>query len=244
VKLPASPAGRRALVVAAIALLALYAAFEFGRLTAGYSVVAAMRQRQALAGRVSELTRANDDLQRRLAADSITHKVDAEAQTETQSMIGDLQAELARQQQELDFYRGLVAERFGTGTVKVQDVSVQPAGGPDYHILVTLVHTAARNATASGSLTLTLTGSRHGALSQLGLAQIAPDSAPRINFSLRYFTTVEIPVTLPEGFKPASIELEFRSNRSGPEPVRESFPWSRVLTADGDGALTGAGPDK
>lgn len=237
-----TPAGWRRLAALAVGFALLYAAFEYGRSVAGYSALSSLTQRQALASRVGQLETQRQLLERRLAAREVTGRVDAEAQSEVQAMIGELQAELARQQQELEFYRGLVAEKFGTGTIKVQELVVKPAEAGRFTVAVTLVHSATRDSTATGSLTLAITGSRAGALARLGLEDLTEDRRSRIDFSLRYLTTVQVPVVVPAGFTPASIELEFRSNRSGPDPVRQSFPWSGVISGEAEAALTGGTP--
>jgi len=237
-----SAAAWRRLAALAVGLALLYAAFEYGRSVAGYSAFHSQQERQVLASRIRQLDAQRQLLERRIAAREVSGRVDAEAQSEAQAMIGELQAELARQQQELDFYRGLVAEKFGTGTIKVQELAVRPAEPGRFTVLVTLVHSAARDSIASGSLTLTITGSRAGALARLGLEDLTEDRRSRVDFSLRYLTTVQVPVVVPAGFTPASIELEFRSNRSGPEPVRQTFPWSGVIGGEGETALTHDGP--
>ena len=239
-----TPAASRRLAALAVGLALLYASFEYGRSVAGYSALSSLMQRQALASRVGQLDEQRLQLERRLAAREVAGRVDAEAQSEVQAMIGELQAELARQQQELDFYRGLVAEKFGTGTIKVQELTVRPAGPGRFTILVTLVHSATRDATATGSLTLTITGSRAGSLARLGLEDLTEDRRSRVDFSLRYLTTLQIPVLMPAGFTPASIELEFRSTRSGPEPVRQTFPWSGVIGGVAESALTHDAPNQ
>jgi hypothetical protein len=219
-------------------VLVLYGAFECGRYAAGYSALTSLAQRQVLASRVDELAREVDRLQRRLAAGAVTRQVDQESQSETQNMIGELQAELARQQQDLEFYRGLVEEKFGRGSLKVQELSIKDLGDARYTVVVTLVQTAARDATATGSLTLAISGSRGGSLAELKLHDVSADGSDRVEFKVRYFTTVEVPVKLPKGFKPAAVQLEYRSNRSGPDPVRQSFPWAQALAGDADTALT------
>ena len=237
-KFRVTAAGWRRLAALAVGALLLYAAFEYGRSLAGYSAFSSLTQRQALAARVEELTGEVGSLQRRLAAGAVSTQVDREAQSETQAMIGELQAELARQQQELEFYRGLVEEKFGSGTLKVQELSIKPGEKDLYTIVVTLVQTATRDATASGSMTLVISGSRGGSLTELKLGDVSTEGSDRVEFKVRYFTTVEVGVRLPEGFKPAAVQLEYRSNRSGPEPVRQSFPWAQALVGDASGSLT------
>lgn len=225
-----------------VALALLYASFELGRLVAGYSGIAAFQQRQALSGRVAELESANADLTRRLAAGDIVQQADREAQSEAQSLIGELQAELARQQQELEFHRALVAEKFGAGTLKVQEMLVRPEGGARYTVVVTLVQTAARDAVAKGTLSLAVDGTRGSALIQLPMADLTPDGRKQVPFTLRYFKTLEIPLTLPANFRPAAVQLEYRSDRGGPEPQRQTFPWASVLADLQAPALTADPP--
>jgi hypothetical protein len=234
----------RRLAALTVGALLLYAAFEYGRSVAGYSAFSSLKQRQALASRVDELTREVGGLQRRVAAGTVTRQVDQEAQSETQSMIGELQAELARQQQELEFYRGLVEEKFGSGSLKVQELSIKDEGDGRYTIAVTLVQTATRDAVASGSMTLAISGSRGGSLAELRLRDVSVEGNERVEFKVRYFTTVDVAVRLPDGFKPAAVQLEYRSNRSGPEPVRQSFPWAQALANDTGAALTRGAADE
>ncbi len=234
-----TPAQRRLALAWVVAAAVVYASFEFGRLIAGYSAATSFAQRFALALRVDELGRRIKDLEGEIAARDVTRRVDAQSQAETQAMIGDLQAELARQQQDLDFYRGLVSERFGAGSLRIQELSVSPgATAREFTVAVTLVQTTLRDQLASGTLSLALDGTRGGALVRLPMREVAEGERSQVSFSLRYFQTLRIPLVLPEGFAPASLRVEFRSNRGGPEPQTQTFPWASVLDALPAGFLT------
>ncbi len=237
----ANPETLRALLAWAVGIALLYAAFEVGRVQAGYFALDAFQQRRALAGRVTDLEQEKTTLERRLAAEDVTRRIDQQAQTEAMASIGELQAELARQQQELEFYRGLVAEKFGASTLKVQELAIQRGAEPgQFTIEITLVQTASRNALTRGTLSLSVAGQRGTALAQLPLADLREAGAEPIPFTLRFFRTLEVPVTLPADFAPSSVEVEFRSDRTGPEPVTQSFPWAPALVEPGDGSLTPA----
>ncbi|MCU0976245.1 MAG: hypothetical protein MUC71_08035 [Steroidobacteraceae bacterium] len=223
----------------AFALVVVYGAFEFGRHIAGYSAATAFAQRFSLATRVDELGGRVKQLEAELAARDVTRRVDQEAQAETQAMMGELQAELARQQQDLDFYRGLVAERFGGGSLRIQELSVEPVEGERAYVVeVTLVQTTLRDQLANGTLTVSLDGARRGALLRLPMRELAEGGRSQVTFTLRYFQTVRIPIVLPEGFEPASIRVEFRSSRGGPEAQQQTFPWASVLETPPAGFLT------
>lgn len=218
------PRWRRIGLLIAMAVAVFYGGFELGRGSAGYAVVNAALERLELGGRARRLTAENDSLQRQIAAAEVGRRVDEEAQTEAQRVIGELQAETARQQQELQFYRGLVARQFGAGTLRVQELQIRADEGRRYRVLITLVQAAARDAVASGTVNFAIDGTRRGALIRLPLSALELNGRRELPFSLRFFQQIEVPIELPERFSPTSLQVEYRQGRGG-EPVRQTFSW-------------------
>jgi len=214
----------RALLGVAIALMLVYAGFELGRLSAGYSVVSATIERIDLSGRNRALQDENRALQRRATTAEVGQRVDRQSQTDIQRMMSELQAETARQQQELQFYRGLAVRQFGSGTLRVQELRVRIEEERRYRVLITLVQAATRDTLASGTVTLTVTGRQGDAERVLTLAEIEPARRRELPFSLRFFQQIEVPVELPLDFVPDSLHVEYRLGRNA-EPRRQSFDW-------------------
>lgn len=230
---PPGRTGARRILLAVITLLAVfYGGYELGRTSAGYAIIHAALERFEARRRIDSLSAGNIELRRRVDAAVVEQQADARLQTEAQRMLGELQAETARQQQELQFYRGLVTRQYGTGTLRVQDLKIRHERGRHYHVQVTLVQAAARDTLASGTLTFAVSGTRGGALLQLALADLVADGRSEVPFSLRYFQEIGLTVELPAGFEPGSLLVEFRQGRSA-EPVRQSFSW-RVEGETGD----------
>ncbi len=220
----AGPNWRRIGLAVLIALAVFYGGFELGRASAGYAIVNSMLERLELGRRVSALGAENESLQHRVAAAEIGQRVDREAQSEAQRMIGELQAETARQQQELQFYRGLVARQFGAGTLRVQELKIRPDEGRRYRVLITLVQAAARDSVANGTVSFAIDGTRGGALVQLPLAEVELNKRRELPFSLRFFQQIEVPIELPDQFRPTSLQVEYRQGRAS-EPLRQTFSW-------------------
>lgn len=208
-------------MIAVAALALCYGGFELGRRTAGYSIVTAMVQGMDLRRRNRELDKENQLLQRRVATAELGQRVDRQAQSDAQRMMSELQAETSRQQQELQFYRGLVARQFGAGTLRVQELRIRAEEERRYRVLITLVQAAAREALAHGTVTFTIAG-QHG--KSLSLAEVEPDQRRELPFSLRFFQQIEVPIELPLEFEPSSLHVEYRLGRNA-EPVRQTFPW-------------------
>jgi hypothetical protein len=213
-------------IVAAIGILALcYAAFEFGRASAGYFVVSSMLERLDLRRRNQALTEENDGLRHRVAVAEVDQKVDRQAQSDAQQMMGELQAETARQKQELQFYRGLVVRQYGSGTLRVQELAVHPAEEERrFRVLITLVQAATRDTIANGTVTFAVEGRKGEEKATLPLAEVEPDKRRQFPFSLRFFQQIEVPIELPLDFEPERLHVEFQLGRNR-EPSKQTFDW-------------------
>jgi hypothetical protein len=140
-------------------------------------------------------------------------------------MMSELQAETARQKQELQFYRGLVVRQYGSGTLRVQELAVLAAEEERrYRVLITLVQAAARDTIANGTLTFGVEGTRDGETVTLPLADIEMDKRRQFPFSLRFFQQIEVPIELPLDFEPERLHVELQLGRNR-EPSKQTFEW-------------------
>jgi hypothetical protein len=211
-------------VVVVIVLVVFYGGFELGRASAGFGILDATLQRVELGRLARRLGEENETLQRRVATAEIGQRIDRQAQSEAQRMMGELQAETARQQQELQFYRGLVARQFGAGTLRVQELKIRADEGRRYRVLITLVQATSRDTIANGTVTFAIDGTRRGVLIQLPLAELEPNKRRELPFSLRFFQQIDVPIELPDRFSPTSLQVEYGQGR-GAEPSRQTFAW-------------------
>jgi hypothetical protein len=209
-----------------MAILALcYGAFETGRTSAGYFVVGSMLERFELRSRNQTLEEEISELRHRVAVAEIGQKVDRQAQADAQRMMGELQAETARQKQELQFYRGLVVRQYGSGTLRVQELQVRSEEEERrFRVLITLVQAATRDTIANGTVTFSVEGKKGKQPLTLPLAEIEVDKRRQFPFSLRFFQQIEVPIELPLEFEPERLHVEYRLGRN-PEPTRQTFDW-------------------
>jgi cell division protein FtsB len=209
-----------------VAVLAFgYAAFELGRGSAGYFVVSSMLERLDLRKRNHALEDENGQLRHRVAVAEVDQQVDRQAQADAQRMMSDLQAETARQKQELQFYRGLVVRQYGSGALRVQEVRVvADEDARRYRVLITLVQATTRDTIANGTVTFAIEGRQGEEAELLSLPDIEIDKRKQFPFSLRFFQQIEVPVELPLEFRPERLHVEVRLGRNT-EPARQTFDW-------------------
>ncbi|MFZ0500245.1 MAG: DUF6776 family protein [Steroidobacteraceae bacterium] len=214
--------------LAVVMLVGLGVAFELGQHRAGYNIVAAIKERAKLDSSIRHLESSNTALQGRIIA---LQTMDAGHSREDQVVsrtIGDLQAQVARQTEELAFYRAVVAEGAPAIGVRVGTVRVA-AGKPAGHFLVdvSLVRAGKTDGMTTGNVSLAVDGQDAGGKPATLASQALGGDA---TYDFRYFQDLEQPLALPPGFRPEHLTVEVSSTRKDVPPVTQTLPWSAVFT--------------
>ena len=218
--------------LAVVVLLGLIAAFELGQYRAGYNIVASVRDRARLDSSIRKLQSSNTALQGRIIA---LQTMDAGHSREDQVVsrtIGDLQAQVARQTEELAFYRAVVAEGAPAIGVRVGTVRLSPAK-PAGHFLVevSLVRAGKTDGMTTGNITFTVDGQDAGGKpATLASQALAGGGDGDLPYDFRYFQDLSQTVALPAGFRPEHLTVEVSSNRKDIAPLTQTFPWSAVFS--------------
>jgi hypothetical protein len=221
---------RRALFWGAAALLAmliLYAAFELGRYDAGFRVVDSVRGALSASARIRGLEAENEKQRTQLEAAEVARRVDREGYKQVERSLGDMQSQIARLNQDLSFYRGLVQPE-SLIHVKVQQMQIVPESAPgEFHLKFVLMQTGKPDSVVAGNATLSIDGLMQGKPLSLSFAQITPNHRVTLAYSLRYFQDYDEPIQLPKGFEPTRIGVEIRSGRDKDlsHGFRQAFVW-------------------
>jgi hypothetical protein len=215
-----------ALVGFVCALLFVWTAFELGQIRAGHNSFEA-RERYSEVERI--LRQEREDTQRlreRVAQLETNSKIDGEAYAKVEAEIAGLEAKILTQQEDLAFYRGIVADQ--QSGLRVQDFVLWPGDGPQSYSMRLVLAQAMRAGTRiSGSVELEIEGMQDSKPRKLGLRDlIAKEPRPRrLDFSFRYFQNLEAELVLPEGFAPARVKIKLRPKGKSSESIEKSFEW-------------------
>jgi hypothetical protein len=214
--------------------VALYLAFEIGHQQAGFDGIQAAQQRSALQSRISAQDQTIHELRVQLAAEASAQVSQVRERTELARTIGDLQAGLARAQQDLEFYRAIAnpAAANREGSVRVQQFRVltADAAARTFTLRFSLNRPTRPEETTAGTLGVTVDGERAGAAASLSLASLSADKTKQLAYSFRYYTNVEQSVTLPADFKAERVTIEIRSTQKNTPPYRQIFVWNPETT--------------
>jgi hypothetical protein len=219
---------RRAVLLGAAALsavLILYAAFELGRYDAGFRVVDSVRGALAASARIRELEAENSRQRTQLEAADVARRVDREGYKQVERSLGDMQSQIARLNQDLSFYRGLV-QPDSLVHVKVQQMQIVPeASAGQYRLKFVLMQTGKPDKEVTGTAAFVIDGLLQGKPLSLNFAQVSLGRRVSLAYSFRYFEDYDEVVQLPKGFEPTRVGVEIHSGKDVSHAFRQAFVW-------------------
>ncbi len=207
----------------ALALLLCFGLFELGQRLGGYSSFAADDKRTAMRSEMRRLKAENEQLKEAVAKLQTSVEVDREAQVQLQDGLAASEARVAELNEELAFYRRIIAPSDGETGLRVQGFEVIANNQfNSYRLKLMLVQSPQRSGRAQGQVDLSLHGTLHGKDASLSLLQLAAEPQA---FEFLYFQDVDLDVILPEGFEPVTAEIELRPGQRNARAVAATFPW-------------------
>jgi len=219
------------ITVAVLVIIGLYVAFELGRYYAGYDIISTIQERARLNGSITKLQSSNRALQARIIRlETLTAGHTREDQVVART-IGELQAQVARQTEELAFYRAVVAEGAPPIGVRVGTVRLAAAkAAGSFLVHVSLVRAGKTDGMTTGTVSLAVDGQGpDGKPVTLDSKALAAGGATDVSYDFRYYQDLEQTVALPPGFRPEHLTVTVSSPRKDIAPLTQAFPWSAVV---------------
>ena len=139
----------------------------------------------------------------------------------------DLRTQIATLQEEVAFYKGIMAPSTTKQDLRIQKVDIEPTLEQRryrYKVVVTQVGTNQRF--VSGLAAVNITGVLDGKQVVYGLRDVSEDVQDYgIKYRFRYFQEIVGDLVLPEGFIAESVEVVLQTNGSKANRVEQTFPW-------------------
>ena len=214
-----------------------YLCFELGRYRSGYSVLDQRRQNTEYAQLFADEKAATEELERQLAIFETSREIDRETYAQVEANLGELQAQIQAQEEELVFYRGIVSPQDGVPGLRIQSLEVAPADAERHYLLrIVLVQAIVHSRRVAGVVRLQLQGSRDGQAVSFDLEELLPErsesgsenGADDMAYEFRYFQGLEFELVFPVGFEPANVQVEIWPSEPRSERLTQSFEWSAI----------------
>jgi len=217
------------IVLVCAALIGIVLAYEFGLSRAGFSRVEALKATTELEERNQQLQQQNKEFSERVAILETAEKVDKEAYSQVEIRLQELQGQILQQQEDIEFYKGIVNENDGTG-LRIQDFQVSAGVGPGrYELRLVLAQAFRSTRQVAGKVEMVVEGMRDGEVARLGLSELADpaagESPASLDYAFKYFQDMKAEVVLPAGFEPERIRVVVRPKGNSSKTVEDIFVW-------------------
>lgn len=231
---------RPALIAGTVAVLALagWALYSFTRAKTVSDFARVKTEIEQLREERRELTRKLraqrnelDAARQQLAYVERSASIDTQACTAVEASLQSLQQEASELREQLAFYRAVTAPDEVRAGVRVQALSLKPAGANRVRYQLTLIQSARQEQRVSGRIELGLTGRSASGETRLDATALAGGVAPNLLFSLRYFEEFSGEWQLPAGFVPRQLSVRLVPSGEAPA-VEQRFDWNKLLAKE------------
>lgn len=154
-------------------------------------------------------------------------KVDAETTEHNQRILREKEIQIQRQEQELAFYRKLLAPESVNSGVKVKDFSVRASVQDSaYYYDFLLMQSGGGNKMAKGKVSISVDGSQGDVMRRI---DIMPDDTDAMKYSFKYFQRLSGVFDLPANFKPQNVTLVISPSSKSIDKYKSSYLWQELM---------------
>ncbi len=209
--------------ILAVLLVGGYLMYDFGLSRAGYLRAVTAEEIEALEAEAAALRSDNKALSERVAVLETAALMDREAYRQVEAELVELQSRILEQQEDIEFYRGIIGEDDGS-QLRMQDFRIVSLTDGDYELRLVLAQALRGTRGVSGTIDIAVEGVGTAGEALLALADLSPEEMP-LRYDFRYFQELRVRFALPEGFKPGRLRVTVRPQGKSAETVEEFFVW-------------------
>ncbi len=214
-------------VLLVVAVGAVAASYFWGLHQGGARYASVSAERDQLRKSLQLVSNEAESLRQEVANLTLGSMVDSRAGEEVRSQTVQLKGQISRLEEEIAFYRSLMAPEDNNRGLTIGSLNVLTTGVPrryEYRLVVQQLTT--NHQLLNGYLTFNVVGWRDGEMVTVPLHQLSSQvEEERIPLRFRYFQNIEGELVLPEGFEPERIELAARSRGNNPSSDEKRYGW-------------------
>ncbi|TNC91939.1 DUF6776 family protein [Thalassolituus sp.] len=185
-------------------------------------------ERDFLAGSLRKSEQTIDDLTQRVAILEKGGEVDRRAAEDFRETVRQLSDEVARLEQDVAFYKGIMAPGSGDKGLRVSKIDILPAERSDqYNYSVMLTQVVDNTSYIQGQAAINIVGVRDGEKVVVPLRDLDPTiEGLGVVFRFRYFQEIKGTLTVPANFIPEQMQVVLQSQGSNSQRVEETRLWT------------------
>ena len=199
-------------------LLLGWSLYALGRAGFGFGDTGLFSDAASLRRAVNTRDATIKELRRQVAELDTLKAAQEQERREVAQTIGELQAEVARQRQQLEFYKGIVSATEPPPEVAIRNLRIDGTqrGGKSL-LRLSLAQPGNPRDIVSGTVRVFVEGLQGGRVTRALVYEIP--------YSFRYFENIERELVVPRGVTPERLTIEVQPAGRDARPVVQSLPW-------------------
>ena len=199
--------------------------YEYGNNQGLELKVEVVREKELVSKQLVEARVLISEMRQQLSDLTLGGEIDNQANEEVRQTIENQRNLLAAQDEEINFYKGVMVPNAGSKGLRIErlDVSSNAAGKVRYSLLLTQV--VDKRGYVKGGVQLSLLGQNDGQEKALQLGEQGREKAEAIKFRFRYFQNIAGEVQLPKGFVPREFMVVAQSSEPIAQRLEKTFDW-------------------
>lgn len=164
-------------------------------------------------------------LEMQLEGTELFVEVQRDASNELRADMSALHAEVERLEEEVTFYKSLMAPGDLAAGLQIAELEIVPGAHGQYRFALLLTQQAIRRQFISGQVNIELHGQDDSGKSVVkSFTELVADSAYPLRFKFRFFQDLVGTFVMPEGVQVR--EFVVVATQNGQQPLTARFPWS------------------
>ncbi|MEM7304477.1 MAG: DUF6776 family protein [Pseudomonadota bacterium] len=156
--------------------------------------------------------------------------VEMQAAEQNKHALREKEIQLSKLNEELVFYRSLLApENAGSG-VEVRDFNLRASGSSEYYYDFLLTQSSRNNRVAKGKVNVTIDGKQGEIMRRIEITNKNVSSDKSLNYSFKYFQRLNGIFALPENFKPQQVLIEVAPSTQSKPAMQLSYTWQELIS--------------
>jgi hypothetical protein len=199
--------------------------YEYGNNRGLELKVEVVREKDLISKQLGEARTLIAEMRQQISDLKLGGEIDNQANEEVRQTIENQRNMLAAQDEEINFYKGVMVPNAGAKGLRIErlDVSSNAAGKVRYSLLLTQV--VDKRGYVQGGVQISLLGQNGGREEVLQLGEQGRDKAEAIRFRFRYFQNIAGEVQLPAGFVPREFMVVANSSEPIAQRLEKKFDW-------------------
>jgi len=168
-----------------------------------------------------------EDLSQRVAVLHKGGEVDRKAAEDFRATVRELRDQVAELEQEVAFYKGIMAPGSADKGLRVSRIDIEPLGASQFSYAVMMTQVVDNTNYVQGEVAVNVIGTRGGVQEVIALRDLDDNIAELgVPFRFRYFQELKGIITLPADFTPQQMQVVMQSRGQNSQRVEETRNWN------------------